>query len=124
MNSFIHLHLHSEFSLLDSNLKIPGLIKKAQKLNMPAIAMTDHGNILGAVNFYKNAVKNGVKPIIGSELYVAESSRFSKPNRKKGEINYHHLIALVKNKQGYRNLCELITEAYLEGFYRKPRVDK
>ena len=124
MNSFIHLHLHSEFSLLDSNLKIPGLIKRAQQLNMPAIAMTDHGNILGAVNFYKNAIKSGIKPIIGSELYVAEHSRFSKPNRKKGEINYHHLVALVKNKQGYRNLCELITEAYLEGFYFKPRVDK
>ncbi len=124
MNSFIHLHLHSEFSLLDSNLKIPGLIKKAQDLNMPAIAMTDHGNILGAVNFYKNAVKNGVRPIIGSELYIAEHSRFSKPDKKKGEINYHHLVALVKNKQGYRNLCELITEAYLKGFYRKPRIDK
>ncbi len=124
MNSFIHLHLHSEFSLLDSNLKIPGMIKRAQQLNMPAIAMTDHGNILGAVNFYKNAIKSGIKPIIGSELYVAEHSRFSKPNRKKGEINYHHLVALVKNKQGYRNLCELITEAYLEGFYFKPRVDK
>ena len=124
MNSFIHLHLHSEFSLLDSNLKIPDLIAKANKLNMPAIAMTDHGNILGAVNFYKNATKKGIKPIVGSELYIAENSRFSKPNRKKGEINYHHLVALVKNKQGYRNLCELITEAYLEGFYRKPRIDK
>jgi len=122
MNSFIHLHLHSEFSLLDSNLKIPDLIKKAQKLNMPAVAMTDHGNILGSVNFYKTAIKNGIKPIIGSELYVAEKSRFSKP--QKGEVNYHHLVALVKNKEGYRNLSELITEAYLKGFFRKPRVDK
>ncbi len=124
MNSFIHLHLHSEFSLLDSNQKISDLIKKTKQLNMPAVALTDHGNILGAVNFYKNATKNDIKPIIGSELYVASGSRFSKPDKSRGEINYHHLIALVKNKQGYRNLCELITASYIEGFYRKPRIDK
>lgn len=122
MRSYIHLHLHSEFSLLDSNLKIPALIRKVKDLNMPAIALTDHGNILGAVNFYKEAKQYDIKPIIGAELYLAAGSRFEKPS--KNEINYHHLIVLVKNLQGYKNLSELITLSFLEGFYRKPRIDK
>ncbi|MCK4762369.1 MAG: DNA polymerase III subunit alpha [Candidatus Aminicenantes bacterium] len=122
--SFIHLHLHSEYSLLDSPLKIDPLIKKAQALNMPAIALTDHGNILGAVTFYKAARKNNIKPIIGTELYLTPGSRFDKPDKKKNEINYHHLVALVKNETGYRNLSELISISFTEGFYRKPRIDK
>ncbi|MCP5102646.1 MAG: DNA polymerase III subunit alpha [bacterium] len=124
MKSFIHLHLHSQFSLLDSSLRVSDLVKKAVDCSMPAIALTDHGNILGAVNFYKEARKHKVKPIIGSELYVAPESRFHKPDKKKDEENYHHLVALVKNEQGYRNLCELISSSFTEGFYRKPRVDK
>ncbi|HLP62404.1 MAG TPA: DNA polymerase III subunit alpha [Candidatus Deferrimicrobium sp.] len=124
MKSFIHLHLHSQYSLLDSSLKIGELVKKAVQFNMPAVAMTDHGNILGALNFYKEARKNKIKPIIGSELYVAPDSRFSKPDKSKDEDNYHHLVVLVKNKEGYRNLCELISLSFTEGFYRKPRVDK
>ena len=123
MNRFIHLHLHSEFSLLDSCLKIKPLIQSAKKLNMPAVALTDHGNILGAVGFYKEAQRNDVKPIIGCELYVAPQSRLKKPDRN-GRLNYHHLVALVKNDIGYRNLSELITLSYTEGFYRRPRVDK
>lgn len=124
MKSFIHLHVHSEYSLLDSSLKIDSLIQKAKKLNMPAVALTDHGNILGSVNFYKKAKQNDIKPIIGSELYIAPESRFVKPNKNKHEMNYFHLIVLVKNEQGYRNLSEIITFSYKEGFYRKPRIDK
>ncbi len=124
MKPFIHLHLHSQFSLLDSSLKIDGLIEQAKAYNMPALALTDHGNILGAINFYKQAKKSGIKPIIGSELYLAAGSRFDKPNRQQGEINYFHLLVLVKNDVGYYNLCNLITKAYTEGFYRKPRIDK
>jgi DNA polymerase-3 subunit alpha len=124
MKSFIHLHLHSEYSLLDSTLKIDDLLKKALAFQMPAVALTDHGSILGAVNFYKKALQSEIKPIIGSELYLAPNSRFDKPNRREDELNYFHLLVLVKNEQGYRNLCELITASFLEGFYRKPRIDK
>ncbi|MCP4149547.1 MAG: DNA polymerase III subunit alpha [bacterium] len=124
MKSFIHLHLHSQFSLLDSSLKIGDLINKSIEYNMPAVALTDHGNILGAVNFFKEAKKNKIKPIIGSELYVAPDSRFGKPDRKLDELNYNHLVVLVKNEIGYRNLSELISISFTEGFYRKPRVDK
>jgi len=124
MKSHIHLHLHSEFSLLDSNLKISPLFQKIKELNMPAVALTDHGNILGAVNFYKEAKKNDIKPIIGTEMYLATGSRSQKPNKKINEVNYFHLIVLIKNKQGYKNLSELITLSFTEGFYRKPRIDK
>jgi len=124
MKSFIHLHLHSEYSLLDSTLKIDDLLKKAIAFQMPAVALTDHGSILGAVNFYKKALQSNIKPIIGAELYLAPNSRFDKPNRREDELNYFHLLVLVKNEQGYRNLCELITASFLEGFYRKPRIDK
>jgi DNA polymerase-3 subunit alpha len=124
MKSFIHLHVHSEYSLLDSTLKIDDLLKQARAHQMPAVALTDHGSILGAVNFYKKAKQCEVKPIIGAELYLAPGSRFDRPNRREDELNYFHLLALVRNDQGYRNLCELITASYLEGFYRKPRIDK
>lgn len=124
MKSFIHLHLHSQFSLLDSCLKIDELIKKAQEYNMQSLALTDHGNILGALNFYKQAKKNNIRPIIGSELYVAPETRFDKPDKANEELNYNHLVVLVKNDEGYRNLSELISRSFTEGFYRKPRVDK
>lgn len=124
MKSFIHLHLHSEYSLLDSTLKIDALVRRARELNMPAVALTDHGSMLGAVHFYKEARKAEIKPVIGAELYVAPGSRLEKPERENGAPAYHHLVALVKNDQGYRNLCELITSSFLEGFYRKPRIDK
>jgi DNA polymerase-3 subunit alpha len=124
MKSFIHLHLHSQYSLLDSCLKIDELIKKAQEYNMPAIALTDHGNILGALTFYKAARKNNIKPIIGAELYLAPESRFTKPEKNNDDINYNHLVVLVKNDRGYRNLSELISRSFTEGFYRKPRIDK
>lgn len=124
MKPFIHLHLHSEYSLLDSTLRIKDLVRKAGEYNMPAAALTDHGSMLGAIHFHDEAMKGGIKPIIGSELYVAMGSRLEKPERGEDRTNYHHLVALVKNDQGYKNLCELITRSYIEGFYRKPRVDK
>jgi DNA polymerase-3 subunit alpha len=124
MKSFIHLHLHSQYSLLDSCLKIDELIKRGLEYNMPAIALTDHGNILGALTFYKAARKNNIKPIIGAELYLAPESRFTKPEKNNDEINYNHLVVLVKNDRGYRNLSELISRSFTEGFYRKPRIDK
>ena len=91
MKSFIHLHVHSEYSLLDSTLKIDDLLKQARAHQMPAVALTDHGSILGAVNFYKKAKQSEVKPIIGAELYLAPGSRFDRPNRREDELNYHHL---------------------------------
>ncbi len=91
---------------------------------MPAVALTDHGNILGGLTFYKEAKKNNIKPIIGAEIYVSPETRFNKPDKTKNEINYHHLVVLVKNRQGYRNLSELISLSFTEGFYRRPRVDK
>jgi len=124
MKNFIHLHLHSEYSLLDSNLKIPELVNRARKLEMPAVALTDHGNILGAVNFYKKSIKADIKPIIGAEMYLTPYDMEHRPDRSKREVNYHHLIVLVKNNRGYENLSELISLSFVRGFYRKPRIDK
>ena len=90
---------------------------------MPAVALTDHGNIFGAVNFFKKADEKGIKPILGCEMYVAPRSRFEKKVSQDG-INHFHLILLVKSEIGYRNLCQLISKGYLEGFYYKPRIDK
>ena len=122
--SFIHLHTHSEYSLLDSCLKVEDLVRRAKENLMPAVALTDHGSILGAVGFYKKARDCDIKPIIGAEMYLAPDSRFSKPDKREGDPTYYHLVLLIKNEQGYRNLCELITLSFREGFYRKPRIDK
>ncbi len=120
---FIHLHNHSEYSVLDGALRIEDLVSAAVEHNMPAVALTDHGNIFGAVQFFKKAREKGIKPILGCEMYVAPGSRFDK--KPGGSENHHfHLVLLVKNETGYRNLCHLITQAYLEGFYYKPRIDK
>jgi len=122
---FVHLHLHTEYSLLDGAISIDNLIKKAVEYRMPAVAVTDHGNLFGVIDFYQKAKKAGIKPIIGCEMYVAPGSRFEKssPAGKNEEASYH-LILLVRNKQGYKNLVKLVTAAYLEGFYYKPRIDK
>jgi len=122
---FVHLHLHTEYSLLDGAISIDNLIKKAVEYRMPAVAVTDHGNLFGAIDFYQKAVKAGIKPIIGCEIYVAPGSRFDKntPRGKDEEASYH-LILLARDKQGYKNLVKLVTAAYLEGFYYKPRIDK
>src|SRR5512147_3079749 len=124
-SDFVHLHLHTEYSLLDGAIGIDKLIKKAKDLKMPAVAVTDHGNLFSALDFYLKASKSGIKPIIGCEIYVAPGSRFDKsaPAGQNEEAS-HHLILLARNRQGYKNLVKLVTAAYLEGFYYKPRIDK
>ncbi|MEI6610453.1 MAG: PHP domain-containing protein [Deltaproteobacteria bacterium] len=120
---FVHLHVHTQYSLLDGMIRLDELFKKAKEYKMPAIAITDHGNMFGAIDFYQQAYKNGIKPIIGCELYVAPRSRRDKTSSSIGEAT-RHLIVLVKNMQGYKNLMKLTSTAYLDGFYYRPRVDK
>ena len=118
---FIHLHVHSHYSLLDGLPKIPELVKKAKEFGMPAVALTDHGSMYGAIEFYQQCVKNEIKPIIGVESYLAPKSRFDKQGRFDNEP--FHLVLIAKNKTGYQNLLKLTTLAHLEGFYYKPRID-
>lgn len=120
---FVHLHVHTSYSLLDSTIRLVDLLKKAKEYQMAAIAITDHGNLFGAIEFYKQAHKVGIKPIIGCELYVAPRSRFDKHPAAAGESSYH-LLVLVKNMKGYKNLMSLVSAGYLEGFCHKPHVDK
>ena len=122
---FVHLHCHTEYSLLDGANKVDKLFERIKGLKQPAVAMTDHGNMFGAVEFYREASKQGIKPIIGCEIYVAPTSRFEKKGVDKGPREYNnHLILLAMNNQGYRNLCKLVSLGYMEGFYYKPRIDK
>jgi DNA polymerase-3 subunit alpha len=120
--SFVHLHVHTEYSLLDGASRIGSLVKRAKELNMPAIAITDHGTMYGIVDFYKQAKKQGIKPIIGCEVYVAPRSRRER-TMVEGEA-YYHLVLLAETDEGYRNLIELVSRGNTEGFYYKPRVDK
>lgn len=120
---FVHLHVHTQYSLLDGACRIPELLKKAVEYRMPALAIADHGNIFGAIEFYQAAVKAGVKPIIGCECYIAPGSRFDK-SPAQGKRGISHLVLFAKDEQGYRNLLKLVSAAYLEGFYYKPRMDK
>ena len=119
--AFAHLHVHSEYSLLDGACRITALPERAKELGQSAIALTDHGVMYGAVAFYKAAKKAGVKPIIGCEVYVAPGSRFGREHGIDG--NYSHLVLLCKNDTGYRNLCYLVSAGFTEGFYIKPRID-
>lgn len=121
MPDFVHLHVHSEYSLLDGMCRIKDLPKRAKELGMKAIAITDHGVMYGAVNFYKECKKEGIKPIIGCEVYVAPRSRFEKEAGI--DDDYSHLILLVKNKTGYQNLIKLVSLSFTEGYYYKPRID-
>ncbi|OGP49669.1 MAG: DNA polymerase III subunit alpha [Deltaproteobacteria bacterium RBG_13_43_22] len=121
--SFVHLHLHTQYSLLDGEIRLKELFEKAQAFKLPAVAMTDHGNLFGMVEFYKQAQKHGLKPIIGCEVYVAPESRRQKESHPHQE-NAFHLVLLCKNEKGYRNLVKLVTQAYFEGFYYKPRIDR
>jgi len=122
-SKFVHLHVHTQYSLLDGMIRLNELFKKAKEFGMPAIAITDHGNMFGAIDFYKQAEANGIKPIIGCELYVAPRSRFDRNASSIGEAT-RHLVVLVKNMQGYKNLMKLTSAAHIEGFYYRPRVDK
>lgn len=121
-SDYVPLHLHTEYSLLDGSIKIDELVEQAASFKMPAIAITDHGNLFGAIEFYKKVSKSGIKPIIGCEVYVAPASR----TERKGSAseNSFHLILLAKDNTGYRNLSSLVTRAYTEGFYYRPRIDK
>ncbi|MBI2370372.1 MAG: DNA polymerase III subunit alpha [Deltaproteobacteria bacterium] len=121
-DQFVHLHLHSQYSLLDGAIRLDELCQRVTEYGMPAVAVTDHGNMFGAVEFYHTARKHGVKPILGVEAYVALGSRFEKPSGM-GEAA-HHLVLLVQDATGYRNLSRLITAGYLEGFHYRPRMDK
>src|SRR5918911_931133 len=121
---FVHLHVHSEYSLLDGAAQLEKLVKKAKDLKFPAIALTDHGNLFGGVHFYLAAQKAGIKPILGCELYVAPGKRTDRASQDGGYEGANHLTVLVRNATGYRNLIKLVSKAYLEGFYYKPRVDK
>lgn len=119
---FVHLHAHSEYSLLDSACKIPDLLDRAQECGMDALALTDHGVMSGVIKFYREAKKRGIKPIIGCEIYLAPGSRHDR-NSQPG-TRYYHLVLLAENETGYRNLIAIVSRAYTEGFYYKPRADK
>ncbi|MDR2018274.1 MAG: DNA polymerase III subunit alpha [Syntrophobacterales bacterium] len=123
MSDFVHLHLHTQFSLLDGAIRFDRLFKLANEYGMPACSITDHGNMFGAVDFYFTAKSFGIKPIIGCEAYIAPKSRFDQ-KRVKGEDNAFHIVLLAMNNQGYKNLLKLISFAHLEGFYYVPRIDK
>ena len=118
---FTHLHVHTEYSLLDGSAKIKELVQRVKELGMDSIAITDHGAMYGAVEFYKAALEAGIKPILGCEVYVAEGSRFTKEGKGGG---YYHLVLLAENNEGYHNLIKLVSYGFTEGFYYKPRVDK
>jgi DNA polymerase-3 subunit alpha len=121
MPDFVHLHLHTDYSMLDGACDVEKLVKRAKTLNMPAVAVTDHGNIFGAANFYNSAVAEGIKPIIGCELYVCKKDNHRDP--PEGDT-YNHLCVLAENDEGYRNLVKITSEASLHGFYYKPRISK
>ncbi|MEE0927997.1 MAG: PHP domain-containing protein, partial [Acutalibacteraceae bacterium] len=118
--SFVHLHLHTEYSLLDGACRLEALCRAAKEQGQTAVAITDHGVMYGAVDFYKIAKKQGIKPIIGCEVYVAPKSRF---DRNKDD-RYNHLVLLCENETGYKNLIKMVSLSFTEGFYSKPRVDK
>lgn len=122
MENFVHLHVHTEYSLLDGACRIKPLIQKVKELGQPAIAITDHGNMYGVVDFYKACKAEGVKPLIGCEVYVAPRTRFDKVH--KIDTSPYHLVLLCKNAVGYQNLIKLVSTANLEGFYNKPRIDR
>ncbi|MCI2430562.1 DNA polymerase III subunit alpha [Candidatus Acetothermia bacterium] len=122
MRPFVHLHVHSEYSLLDAMCRMDELLQKCKEYKMPALALTDHGNLCGAIEFYKKAKEQNIKPILGCEFYLAPKSRHTKA--KEEGTKYYHLTVLARNERGYRNLVKLSSTGYVEGFYYKPRIDK
>jgi len=123
-SEFIHLHLHTQYSLLDGACRIPEILAIAKSFKMDSLAITDHGNMFGAIEFYLEAQKAGIKPIIGCEVYVAPQSRLEKKSSSGIEDAANHLILLARNEEGYHNLMQLVSIGYLEGFYYRPRIDK
>ena len=122
-SDFVHLHIHTEYSLLDGACRLDRLVDKAVKFKLPALAITDHGNLYGAIKFYRLCMKKGIKPIIGCEMYLAPDSRFNREYKSLAESNYH-IVLLAKDEEGYKNLIKLVSASNLEGFYYKPRIDK
>src|SRR3989338_6403146 len=122
MPQFVHLHTHSHYSLLDGLPKIAELVSRAKEFGCSSLALTDHGVMYGALEFYQECKKQGIKPIIGMEAYMALGEKEEK--RAGVDKDYHHLTLLAKNEEGYKNLIQLTTIAHLEGFYYKPRIDR
>ena len=122
--AFVHLHTHSEFSLLDGANRIPELVAHVKKLGMDSLAVTDHGNLHAAWSFYEEAKAQKIRPILGFEAYLAFGSRRATQRQQDAPANYSHLVLLAKNRTGYRNLVRLSSIGFTEGFYRRPRIDK
>ncbi|MCM8788164.1 MAG: DNA polymerase III subunit alpha, partial [Candidatus Omnitrophica bacterium] len=124
MKNFVHLHLHTEYSLLDGMCRISEITKLAHHYGMPGVAITDHGGLFGVIHFYESAIDHGIKPVIGCEMYVAPGSRFDKKAVDGKKAQTYHLTVLAANNKGYENLLELSTLSYLEGYYHRPRIDR
>ncbi|MDR1282021.1 MAG: DNA polymerase III subunit alpha [Opitutaceae bacterium] len=122
-SDFVHLHVHTDYSLLDGSCRVDRLMARAKELGQPAIALTDHGNMFATISFYNEAKKAGIKPLVGCELYVAPGSRLEKAGKSEEGKNYYHLGLLARNITGYQNLLKLVSDAHLKGFYYKPRAD-
>ena len=120
--AFAHLHVHTEYSLLDGSNKIKEYVKRVKELGMDSAAITDHGVMYGVIDFYKECKEQGIKPVIGCEIYVAPNSRFDK-ELTGGEDRYYHLVLLAENNKGYDNLMKIVSRGFTEGYYYKPRVD-
>src|SRR5258708_2585361 len=123
-SQFVHLHLHTDYSMLDGACDVEKLCQRVKEMGMPAVAMTDHGNIFGAVHFVNAAKHEGVKPIVGCELYVCKKDDHNIERTPPEGDTYNHLLVLAENEEGYRNLVKITSEASLHGFYYKPRVSK
>ena len=122
MPNFVHLHNHTDYSLLDGAANIEKMVKTAANLGMQQLAITDHGNMFGVLKFYKTCKAHNIKPIIGCEFYIAPGSRYDKKGSEQ-KNKYFHLLVIARNKEGYKNLMRLSSRAYTEGFYYKPRID-
>ena len=121
--AFAHLHTHTEYSLLDGSNKIKEYVSRVKELGMDAAAITDHGVMFGVIDFYKEAKKQGIRPILGCEVYVAPGSRFDR-EQSYGEERYYHLVLLAENNRGYQNLMKIVSIGFVDGYYYKPRVDR
>ena len=122
-DSFVHLHLHTEYSTLDGANRIPDVFKMAKQFGMPAVAITDHGNLFGAVDWVEEGAKTGVKPIVGCEVYMAPGSLFEKKGMTQRDSSFHFTLR-AENEEGYRNLVKLVSIAHLDGMHYKPRIDR
>ena len=121
--SFVHLHVHTEYSLLDGSNKIKEYVSRVKELGMNSAAITDHGVMYGVIDFYREARKQGINPILGCEVYVAPNSRFDREVTG-GDDRYYHLVLLAENNEGYANLMKIVSKGFVEGYYYRPRVDK